>query len=185
MSRHAMEVERSLFRESSTGKELRHLTVQDSGKRNQMAYPAKIMPGRKQASGDTESEEEEEEEKGEGGVVQPLPREVVARNRLTEAEIRALPRFRRYSTGEPTKVLFVKNLDSKVTEDDLKAIFFTDSVKPHPRIRLLTGRMHGQAFVEFSDLQSAVQSLETVNGYKIRGRPIVISYGRKQIETTS
>ena len=26
--RHAMEVERSLFRESSTGKELRHLTVQ-------------------------------------------------------------------------------------------------------------------------------------------------------------
>ena len=65
------------------------------------------MPGREEASGDTDSESEEEEEKeGEekGGVVQPLPREVVARNRLTEAEIRALPRFRRYSTGEPTKV---------------------------------------------------------------------------------
>ena len=38
------------------------------------------------------------------GPVQ-LPIQVIERNRLTEAEIRALPRFRNYQPGPPTKVM--------------------------------------------------------------------------------
>ncbi len=34
-----------------------------------------------------------------------LPVQVIERNRLTEAEIRALPRFRNYQPGPPTKVM--------------------------------------------------------------------------------
>ena len=33
-----------------------------------------------------------------------LPPQVIERNRLSEAEIRALPRFNKYSPGEPSKV---------------------------------------------------------------------------------
>ncbi len=42
------------------------------------------------------------------------------------------------------QVLYLKNLHSKVSADDLRALFGGG-----PQIRLLTGRMRGQAFLEF------------------------------------
>ena len=39
-----------------------------------------------------------------GGYGLPLPLQVVERNRLSVAEIRALPRFKDYSAGEPSNV---------------------------------------------------------------------------------
>lgn len=36
--------------------------------------------------------------------VPPLPIQVIERNRLTEMEIRALPRFKDYTPGTPSKV---------------------------------------------------------------------------------
>lgn len=48
------------------------------------------------------------------------------------------------------QVLFLKNLHPRVSEDDLLAVFglFRTGVKC-PRVRVLVGRMRGQAFVEF------------------------------------
>ena len=50
------------------------------------------------------SREEEEEEAETAAPVPPLPLEVIERNRLTVAEIRALPRFKDHTPGEPNKV---------------------------------------------------------------------------------
>lgn len=42
--------------------------------------------------------------------IAPLPVEVLERNRLSAAEIRAVPRFTNYAQGEPSKVRFQKYL---------------------------------------------------------------------------
>lgn len=39
-----------------------------------------------------------------GQDIPPLPLEVLERNRLSETEIRAIPRFANYTPGEPSKV---------------------------------------------------------------------------------
>ena len=50
------------------------------------------------------TEEEEEEVEEERVAIPPLPVQVIERNRLSLAEILALPRFRDYTPGEPSKV---------------------------------------------------------------------------------
>ena len=48
------------------------------------------------------------------------------------------------------QVLYLKNLHPKVSEDDLAAVFGHFRVRDKcPRVRVLAGRMRGQAFVEF------------------------------------
>lgn len=51
-------------------------------------------------------------------------------------------------------MLFLKNLHHKVTEEDLHAVFgcfqkVTRDGQVWPSIRVMSGRMKGQAFVEF------------------------------------
>lgn len=122
----------------------------------------------------------------------PLPVQVIERNRLTVAEILALPRFHDYTPGHPSKVcglytifilsgptaqrpttcyrermnvcapyddlqvLYVKNLHPKVSADDLRAVFGHfysrgggEEQEEWPKVKVMTGRMKGQAFVEF------------------------------------
>ena len=52
------------------------------------------------------------------------------------------------------QTLYIKNLSTKVTEQDLRTIFMRYEVQEGPSIdyRLLTGRMKGQAFVTFPGL---------------------------------
>ena len=49
------------------------------------------------------------------------------------------------------QVLYIKNLHPKASEDDLQAVFglFRQEGSEWPKIRLMTGRMRGQAFIEF------------------------------------
>lgn len=58
------------------------------------------------------------------------------------------------------QVLFLKNLHHKVTEDDLLAVFGCcveqeegsgggDGCQTWSRVRVMSGRMKGQAFIEF------------------------------------
>ncbi len=87
----------------------------------------------------------------------------------------------------------MKNLHCSVSADDLRALF-SEAVS----VRVMTGRrMRGQAFIEFDckslthslDLNtysidhqtfaavtSASKALNLVNGYKIKDRPVIISY---------
>ena len=83
--------------------------------------------------------------------IEALPLQVICRHKLSDEEIKSLPRFANHKPGQPSNVLYLKNLHPKVTEDDLHAIFghHQSQASEKLKIRLLTGRMKGQAFVEF------------------------------------
>lgn len=121
-------------------------------------YVTRVMPNKDE---DDPSEDESEEEEGCVNVttnpstqsphIEPLPLQVIYRHKLSDDEIKALPRFTNHKPGEPSNILYLKNLHPKVTEEDLQAIFGHHQSQTNKKLnyRLLTGRMKGQAFVEF------------------------------------
>uniref|UniRef100_A0A8C3NVD7 RNA binding motif protein 41 n=1 Tax=Cyanoderma ruficeps TaxID=181631 RepID=A0A8C3NVD7_9PASS len=111
-------------------------------------------------------------------LVEFVPEEEILKNRLSEEELRRIPRFSSYHPGEPSKVLYLKNLGPRVTMKDLVALFarFQKEDSPLIQFRLLSGRMRDQAFITFP-AQSALQLL---NGYKLQGKPLVIAFGKSR-----
>ncbi|XP_053129943.1 RNA-binding protein 41 isoform X2 [Hemicordylus capensis] len=83
-----------------------------------------------------------------------IPEEEIQRNRLSEGEIRQLPRFSSYHPGQPSEVLYLKNLSPRVTVKDLVSLFarYQEEDGPQVQFRLLSGRMRGQAFLTFPNL---------------------------------
>ncbi|XP_068268024.1 RNA-binding protein 41 [Nyctibius grandis] len=114
--------------------------------------------------------------------VEFVPEEEICKNRLSEEELRNIPKFSSYHPGEPNKVLYLKNLSPRVTMKDLVSLFarFQKEDSPPIQFRLLSGRMRGQAFITFSDIQSAQDAMLLVNGYNLQGRPMVIEFGKSK-----
>ncbi|KAK3099503.1 hypothetical protein FSP39_005434 [Pinctada imbricata] len=112
-----------------------------------------------------------------------IPECDIVANRLSVGEIKALPRFENYSAGTPNKTLYLKNLSPKVTPEDLVSVFgrFQESGQQQIVYRLMSGRMKGQGFVEFKDEETAAKALILANGYMLKGKPMVIQYGRKKL----
>uniref|UniRef100_A0A8D8T0R7 RNA-binding protein 41 n=1 Tax=Cacopsylla melanoneura TaxID=428564 RepID=A0A8D8T0R7_9HEMI len=104
--------------------------------------------------------------------------------RFTEDEIRMIPRFQNWSKGcQPSKTLYIKNLSNKVTDTDLASIFqhYQDAHSPRIVYRLMTsGKMRGQAFVDFHNVQMAERALEERNGLALKDKPIVIQFARNK-----
>ncbi|KAI3446348.1 hypothetical protein Pfo_003013 [Paulownia fortunei] len=104
--------------------------------------------------------------------------------KLPPEEILSLPRFKNYTAGDPTPVLYVKNLAKDVVVDDFYFIFGSffgsiDAAKSSLSVKLMQeGRMRGQAFVTFPTVELAHNALNVVNGYVFKGKPIVIQFGR-------
>ncbi|XP_013839178.1 RNA-binding protein 41 isoform X1 [Sus scrofa] len=118
-------------------------------------------------------------------LTQPIefvPEDEIQRNRLSEEEIRKIPMFSSYNPGEPNKVLYLKNLSPRVTEKDLVSLFarFQEKKGPPIQFRMMTGRMRGQAFITFPNKEIAWQALRLVNGYKLRGKILVIEFGKNK-----
>lgn len=116
-----------------------------------------------------------------------LPEEEIAKNRLTEKEIRRIPQFSSYNPGEPSKVLYLKNLSRHVTIQDLLSLFarFQEREGPEIRFRLLSGRMRGQAFLTFPSVTMAEAALQLANGFCLLGRPLVIEFGGTKAQTAA
>ncbi|XP_052529429.1 RNA-binding protein 41 [Tympanuchus pallidicinctus] len=114
--------------------------------------------------------------------VEFIPEEEICKNRLSEEELRNMPRFASYHPGEPNKVLYVKNLGPRVTMKDLVSLFarFQQEDSRPIQFRLLSGRMRGQAFITFPDIQSAQDAMLLVNGYRLQGKPMVIEFGKSK-----
>ncbi|TRZ06729.1 hypothetical protein HGM15179_020378, partial [Zosterops borbonicus] len=114
--------------------------------------------------------------------VEFVPEEEILRNRLSEEELRKIPKFSSYHPGEPSKVLYLKNLGPRVTVKDLVSLFarFQKEDSPLIQFRLLSGRMRGQAFITFPDTESAQSALQLLNGYKLQGKPLVIAFGKNK-----
>ena len=72
------------------------------------------------------------------------------------------------------QVLYLKNLHPKVSEDDLAAVFGHFRVRDKcPRVRVLAGRMRGQAFVEFDGKEICRDAIFSVaKNLSQRGMPL-------------
>ncbi|KFQ65007.1 RNA-binding protein 41, partial [Pelecanus crispus] len=114
--------------------------------------------------------------------VEFVPEEEICKNRLSEKELRNIPRFSSYHPGDPSKVLYLKNLGPRVTMKDLVSLFarFQKEDSPPIQFRLLSGRMRGQAFITFPDTQLAQDAMRLVNGYNLQGKPLVIEFGKSK-----
>ncbi|ETE69697.1 RNA-binding protein 41, partial [Ophiophagus hannah] len=109
-----------------------------------------------------------------------VPEEEILRSRLSREEILRIPRFSSYSPGEPSKVLYMKNLSRNATVKDLLPLFsrFQEKEAPPLRLRLLSGRMRGQAFLTFPTVSQAQEALELLNGFLLLGKPLILEFGR-------
>ena len=106
--------------------------------------------------------------------------------RLTLAEIRQIPIFSCYSPGIPSNKLFIKNLHRNVSLNELASLFikFQQDSVPKIRFRLLSGRMKGQAFVEFDSTELATEALHYVTGFILKGRPVIAVYATSNSSNT-
>ncbi|CAG4990412.1 unnamed protein product [Colias eurytheme] len=95
-------------------------------------------------------------------------------------DIKKIERFKDYKPGAPSKVLYLKNIAPSVTEDKLAILFNQFQLENGSpiEVKLLSGRMRGQAFVTFQSEDLAIQALDEVNGTIISGRPIIVQFGR-------
>ena len=191
MSRHAMEVEKSLNRGTEKSNAFSHLL--HSHQKFDPALDAVLKeynerPNYKNSKNDErhdpaqkfELNSHESDDDPGCECVLPLDEEVIKRHRLCLDDIHAIPRFKDYEPGLPNEVLYLKNLSKKVSEADLQALFNRYEGQDNQiHIRLMTGRMKGQAFVTFPDKDVAIEAFNLVNGYELYGRPIIIQYGKK------
>lgn len=108
----------------------------------------------------------------------------LGKGKLPPEEILSLPMFKNYTAGNPSSVLYIKNLSKDVVSEDFYFIFGSlfgsfDAAKSSLSVKLMQeGRMRGQAFVTFPSTELAHHALNLVNGYVFKGKPIIIQFGR-------
>ncbi|CAL4930781.1 unnamed protein product [Urochloa decumbens] len=108
----------------------------------------------------------------------------IEKDKLPPEEILSLPMFKNYTPGNPSSVLYIKNLAKDVTHDDFYYVFGSlfesmDSARSSLSIKLMQeGRMRGQAFVTFPTVESAQRALNLAHGYVFKGKPMIIQFGR-------
>ena len=76
----------------------------------------------------------------------------------------------------PSKTLFVGNLHASLEESDLLEIF-----KPFGRIVECCKRWCHYGFIQFAIEDEAQLAYNSLNGSKIRGRPMRIEFQRKKV----
>ena len=116
----------------------------------------------------------------------------ILKHRISKEEMSHQKAFKNYSYGDPSCKLYLRNMAKDVTADDLLRLFgcFFDSDEEASaytvememkcrklEIRIMEGRMRGQAFITFPSVELAREALVTVNGYLLKEKPIVIVRG--------
>ena len=80
------------------------------------------------------------------------------------------------------KKLFVGNLSFQVSDIELEDLFkqYGEVTSAKVITDKMTGRSRGFGFVEMGTEDSARQASEALNGADLKGRPINVSFARKQ-----
>merc|ERR1712080_118479 len=103
---------------------------------------------------------------------------------ISPSEIISMAQFKNYTIGTPTNRLYIKNLAKHVTEEELNFIFkrFVRKCSAEEKdlidIRLMEGRMKGQAFITLPSENIAAEAIRLTHGYVLHDKPMVIQYGR-------
>lgn len=100
-------------------------------------------------------------------------------------DLRLLPVFKNYHAGKPSNRLYIKNLSKQVEVNDLHYIY-RRYIKPSSgtgeleyEVRLMQeGRMKGQAFVTFQNMEQAKLALDDTNGFILKDKPMVVQYAK-------
>ncbi|PRP75470.1 hypothetical protein PROFUN_15720 [Planoprotostelium fungivorum] len=106
--------------------------------------------------------------------------EQMREGRMSQAEMDKLVfQDRPYHPGVPCSKLFIRSLPKEVTISQIEALFgrffpSQQQMKESLQIKIMGGRMKGQAFVQFTDASTATQALEGTHGYVMDGKPILI-----------
>lgn len=80
------------------------------------------------------------------------------------------------SSTQPQATLYIKNLNDKVSKDELKHqlyALFTTYGRVIDVVALKTQKMRGQAFIVFSDLAGATAALRACEGLVFYDKPMV------------
>ncbi|CAK1588992.1 unnamed protein product [Parnassius mnemosyne] len=115
--------------------------------------------------------------------VNPAEEQLLEGTKMCLDDIKKIERFKDYEPGIPSKVLYLKNIAPSVSQEQLSLLFnqfLLDNGGPID-LRLLTGRMRGQAFVTFQTEDLAIKALDEVNGTILSGRPIIAQFGTNSI----
>ena len=113
------------------------------------------------------------------------PVKLLFERKLTLEELNSCSVFSNYTIGESSCRLYIKNIDKKVTEEQLKTIFI-HHLDLNTEIKLnqfdcnlfKKGKMNGQAFVNLSNEQLAKEAIDKTNGLLINKKPIVVCFAR-------
>uniref|UniRef100_A0A1J3HYT0 U11/U12 small nuclear ribonucleoprotein 65 kDa protein n=1 Tax=Noccaea caerulescens TaxID=107243 RepID=A0A1J3HYT0_NOCCA len=149
----------------------------------QIKITPKVSQGEYKKDSETEGPAEELIEEN-SNLIPFANLEELEKGRLSPHDILALPMFKNYTAGNPSLVLYIKNLAKDVTIDDFYYIFGSqfgsiEAAKSSLGVRLMQeGRMRGQAFLTFPSVEVAHRSLNLVNGFVFKGKPMIIQFGR-------
>lgn len=113
-----------------------------------------------------------------------IPLDEIIKNRFNEDQLRLIDNgrlYRNYERGQPSRRLYVKNIDTKhVDERVLHSIY--DRYRrnsPEIDIRLMReGKMKGQAFVTFESEDLALNALNDTNGFILHEKPLIVQFAR-------
>nr|APR62721.1 RNA-binding protein 41 [Harmonia axyridis] len=97
--------------------------------------------------------------------------------KLSVEEIKDIPKFSQYTSGSPSKILYVKNANS-LTVNNLEQLFNSFHFQTKA-INVMKGRMKGQAFIEMENCQLAAEALKCINGVIVKNKPIIIQFSSK------
>ncbi len=80
------------------------------------------------------------------------------------------------------KKIFVGNLSFQVNDFELEDLFkqYGEVESAKVVVDRMTGRSRGFGFVEMKTEDSAKQAVEALNGADLKGRPVNVSFARKQ-----
>ncbi|XP_015374385.1 PREDICTED: RNA-binding protein 41-like, partial [Diuraphis noxia] len=102
--------------------------------------------------------------------------------KMNEDQLKTLPYFQNYKKGIPSKVLYVKNIAKSVCEKHLISVFGKYNKLQNSDIvyrYMKKGKMKGQAFIEFENIEVAEKALEENLGLILEEKPLIIQFGYK------
>lgn len=81
-----------------------------------------------------------------------------------------------------TSKLYIGNLSSETSEEELKALFQQAGTVQSVRIitNQFSSRSRGFGFVEMATREEAAKAIEKFNGYLLKGRNLIVSEAREQ-----
>ena len=102
---------------------------------------------------------------------------------LKPSDFHCFPIFNNYKVGKISHKLYIKNIPKKTTKEDVIQIyenFVKGSIKKLPfGVRYFTsGKLRGQAFITLPDKQIAAKARRLTNGLMVKGKPIVVVFGK-------